>query len=141
MRTRTCVFPHKGRHGDLFRRNPLKWMWSREQQHAKSKRVWPQSRRTLYKPNHPQGEDILYVIHGRMGPWKPHHPFPDRGAALHHPNSIQILKKSCSRFLFLSLQQKETVKETRQGTKHVVAMWTLSTLENVGTGSVYSMRT
>jgi len=53
-----------------------------------------------------------------MGPWNPHHPFPDRGAALRHPNSNSdeiVLAISFSFF---------TVKETRQGTKHVVAMWT-----------------
>jgi hypothetical protein len=54
----------------------------------------------------------------------------------HCATQIQILMKIVRTISFFF-----TVKETRRETKHVVAMWTLSQQENVGTGSVYSMRT
>jgi hypothetical protein len=42
----------------------------------------------LYKPPpRLQGERYTKYPRRLMDPWKPHHPFPDRGTALSHPNT------------------------------------------------------
>jgi hypothetical protein len=108
-RARTCVLPHKGRHGDPFRSG---WIKGAKEQNpnACGRRAEPFPAATLYKPNLSTRRGDAYVIHGLMGLWNPHHPFPDRGAAL-CATQIQTLTKPCSQFLFPFYDRKDERNE------------------------------
>lgn len=77
---------------------------------ACGRRAEPFPAATLYKPNLSTRRGDAYVIHGLMGLWNPHHPFPDRGAAL-CATQIQTLTKPCSQFLFPFYDRKDERNE------------------------------